>query len=66
MKGFLGNKGDLKFVAIKIAAIILIAIMIACLVLMILGKISGLYFFVVAAIIAIFAYKVIPKLRENI
>jgi hypothetical protein len=48
----------------KIFAAIFIVIMITSLVLFALGKLSGLVFFIIAAICALFAFKVIPKMKN--
>jgi hypothetical protein len=47
----------------KIFAVVFIAIMIVSLVLFALGKLSGLVFFIIAAICALFAFRIIPRLK---
>lgn len=49
----------------KLAAILLIIVITINLILFVIGKISGMLFWALIIIAALFAYKVLPKLNKN-
>ncbi len=53
-----------KEIILKIVGVITIILLVLNLVLFILGKINGLVFFGVLIVVALFAFKVLPKLNK--
>jgi len=49
---------------IKILSLFLVFVVVSTFTLMILGKVSEIYFWIIIAVMAIFAYKILPSLKK--